>query len=118
MQEFSGKIASINGDKNKLYVLVKIAKQLNLKIFEQKDAGFVFKSQIDNVGETNPEFTRTFQVTNTMTRDCLIQDSNMITRIYDGDHNSIPSLQDFTGYLTASADPSRFLATSGIKVCP
>jgi hypothetical protein len=34
MQEFTGKIASVNGDKNKLYVLVKVANQLDLKVYE------------------------------------------------------------------------------------
>jgi hypothetical protein len=71
-QEFTGKIAAVNGDKNKLYVLVKVSSQLNLKIFELKDGDFVFKSQIDDVGESNPEFARAFQIANTITRDCLI----------------------------------------------
>jgi hypothetical protein len=92
MQEDSGKIATINGDKHKLYILVNVDNQLDLKIYQLDHGDFVFKSQIDDVGATNPEFTKAFQIASIMTRDCLIQDSNMITRIYDGDYNAIPSL--------------------------
>ena len=53
-QEFRGKIVQINGDKNKLYSMIKLEGRIHFKVFMCRHNDFDFLCQIDNIDTEHP----------------------------------------------------------------
>jgi len=82
--EYEGRIMRINGARDNLLSLVqgRRSDEIDLKIYNAKNQEFTLVGEIDNIGQSHPDFVESLIVSYEMQGSGLILDEKNFTRVY------------------------------------